>query len=455
MRRFAPGWEAAHPRRRPSTRLVILLALLPLFGGLFVAPAAPIARVAADELQDAVNDRKAIEKQIADQKAQVAKLNALQAGLKADIASTAQALKEVNADLTAVHARIDAMTVQIAAVQLAYDNLVATLQVLSAQLPRIQAEEQAKAAQLAERKDLLADRLREAYATDRTSLLETFLSGESFADILTEVGYYMDVGEQDKALAEQIAQDQETLAAIHASVEATKRSTDLLRVETAKQKAELDQQLADLETARAQLKELERQTARTLAAQKSAYAKMANNKAAAERAVAQSAAAQRQLQAKIDQLIRDRKQFGNIPSRYNGTLVWPMAGQVTQNFGCTGFSWEPRYGSCAHYHKGIDIAAPMYTPVKAAGDGVVVFAGFNPWDPSPKAYIIIIAHSDVLLTWYAHLDASTHPARVRAGDVVKQGDIIAYEGMTGRTTGPHLHWAVEYKNEFKNPRLFL
>ena len=456
MTRLAPGWETPRrPRRRPPTRLIVLLALVPLFGGLFVSPAAPVSPVAADELQDAVAARKLAEKQAADQKAALAKLSGLQKALKVDIASTTQALREVNADLAAVRKQIASMEARISEVQAAYDGLVAKLDELTAQLARVMAEERAKAEQLAERRALLAERIREAYATDRTSMLETFLSGASFADILTEVGYYLDVGQQDKALAEQIAQDQETLAAIHASVVATQRATDLLRIETAEEKIELDGRLADLEAARAQLRTLERQTAKTLAAQKAAYSKMARNKAAAEKALAQASASQRQLQAQIDKLIRERAQFGNIPSRYNGTLSWPMAGQVTQNFGCTGFSWEPPLGSCAHFHKGIDVAAPMYTPVKAAGDGVVVFAGFNPYDPVPKAYIIIVAHSDELLTWYAHLDASTKPARVRPGENVKQGQIIGYEGMTGRTTGPHLHWAVEFNGTFTNPRLFV
>jgi murein DD-endopeptidase MepM/ murein hydrolase activator NlpD len=96
----------------------------------------------------------------------------------------------------------------------------------------------------------------------------------------------------------------------------------------------------------------------------------------------------------------------------------------------------------------------MYTPIKAAADGVVIFAGFNPYDPYPKAYIVIIAHAEDLLTWYAHLDASRKPATVRTGDRVKQGEVIGYNGMTGRTTGPHLHWMVQSDGAFKNPRLF-
>ena len=132
-----------------------------------------------------------------------------------------------------------------------------------------------------------------------------------------------------------------------------------------------------------------------------------------------------------------------------------MAGRITQEYGCTGFSWEPPKGNCAHFHSGIDIAAPMYTPIRAAGPGVVVFAGPNPYDRKPKAWIVIIAHSSNLVTWYAHVDNNKHPIKVRAGQGVVAGQVIAYNGMTGRTTGPHLHWMVEFNGNFVNPRLFL
>ena len=76
-----------------------------------------------------------------------------------------------------------------------------------------------------------------------------------------------------------------------------------------------------------------------------------------------------------------------------------MSGTVTQEFGCTGFSWEPPLGNCAHYHTGIDIADPMDTPIHAAGDGRVVFAG----PLSDGAWVVMIAHSTHLVTWYAHV----------------------------------------------------
>jgi murein DD-endopeptidase MepM/ murein hydrolase activator NlpD len=449
--RSALRLPASRPSRR-ARRILLLLLIVPLMSGLFVAPA---GRVAGDELSDAISKQKAIEKRIASQKNQVSQLNAFQADLKAEIASTARALRGINADLGALRVRVNAMAKQIDEVKAKYDALVKELEELDAELVRVEAQEVAKRQQLGERRAYLASRLRNAYDTDRTSMLETFLSGGSFADVLTEVSYQLDIGEQDRALAQQIIEDQETLAALHQTVLATRGETNVIRQETAVQKLDLDKQMADLQAAQAQLKKLERETARALARQKAAFAKMARNKAALRKSMAAAAASQRALAAKIDRLVREQARQGRIPSEYNGTLEWPMAGSVTQNFGCTGFAWEPPLGDCDHFHKGIDIAAPMYTPIRAAGAGTVVFAGPNPYDPYPKAWIVIVAHSANLQTWYGHVDNSVRPPTVHAGQWVRAGQVIAYNGMTGRTTGPHLHWMAEFNGGFANPRLFL
>ena len=65
---------------------------------------------------------------------------------------------------------------------------------------------------------------------------------------------------------------------------------------------------------------------------------------------------------------------------------------------------------------------------------------------------MIIAHSQSLETWYAHLQPS---CPVNAGGSVRAGQTIGHEGNTGHSTGAHLHWAVRFNNEFANPRLFL
>jgi murein DD-endopeptidase MepM/ murein hydrolase activator NlpD len=438
--------------RRGARRLLLLFLIVPLISGIFAVPA---GQVAGNELSDTIARQKALEKKIANQKSMVSQLTAYQADLKGEIASTARALRGINADLGALRVRVNAMARQIDEVKVRYEGLVRDLETLDGQLVRVEAQEVAKREQLGERRGQLADRLRNAYDTDRTTMLETFLSGGSFTDVLTEVSYQLDIGEQDRALAQQIIEDQETLAALHQTVVTTRTETNVLRQETAVQKQDLDKQMADLEEAQAALKKLERETARELARQKATYAKLAKNKAALRKSMAAAVASQRALAAKIDRLVREQAREGRIPSEYNGTLEWPMAGYVTQPFGCTGFAWEPPLGDCANFHKGIDIAAPMYTPIRAAGSGTVVFAGPNPYDPYPKAWIVIIAHSANLQTWYGHVDNSVRPPAVRAGQWVRAGQVIAYNGRTGRTTGPHLHWAALFNGNWTNPRLFL
>jgi murein DD-endopeptidase MepM/ murein hydrolase activator NlpD len=417
------------------------------------APASPSA-VMGDELSDAKARQAEIKKDVADQKAEVAKLNDMQGELAAEIAATRSVLRGINADLVAVRAKITSMQGKIDVIKKNYAGLLVKLKDLDAELVVIEAKEAAKKFDLAERRTLLAERLRNAYDTDRTSLLETFLSGGNFTDLLSEMSYYIDVGEQDKALAKEIALDQETLAAMHQATEDTRTRTNDLRQETAAQKRALDRSLAELNATKAALKKLEARTAKALAAQKRAYAAVATNKAAAAKALARSAAAQKKLQGEIAALIRKQMQGGNIPSQYNGTLKWPMSGDVTQNFGCTGFGWEPPKGSCAHFHNGIDLVAPYGTPVKASGDGSVVYIGWNYADGADPAWIVIVAHSEGLQTWYAHMQPR-YPGGIRAGSVVRQGQVIGYEGNTGHSTGAHLHWAVMFHGDFANPRLFL
>jgi len=438
--------------RRQSRRLPILLLLIPLLSGLFAAPAA--APVAGDELSDAVARQKALERQIAANKARVADLTKVQSELSGQIAATSRALRGINADLTEVRTQVNAMVKQVNSVRAKYEGLVAQLAELDAQLKQVETEETAKRAELGERRQLLAERLRIAYDTDRKSLLETFLSGASFSDVLEEVSYELDIGEQDRALAEQIIKDQQTLAALHQTVEMTRTETDGVRKETAAKKRDLDKQLAELKAAQAALKELERKTATTLAQQKKAYAQLAKNKAAAQRAMAQAAAAQRALAAKIEKLVQEQYNRGNIPSQYNGTLRWPMIGQISTEYGCVSFSWYAPGNGCTHYHNGIDIVAPKGTPIRAAGAGRVVYVGWNRADGPDPAWIVIIAHSTNLQTWYGHMQPI---APVHAGQAVSAGTVIGYEGETGRATGPHLHWMVAFNGQynFVNPRLFL
>lgn len=426
--------------------------MLPMVVGLFAAPAGTqVAR--GDELSDAKAKQEQLKKEIAAQKARVAAINDLQAGLAAEIRSTKSDLKAIGADLAAVKKKITSMEAKIAEVQAAYDSLVLQVQAMDAELGRVTAQEIAKRQELSERRALLAERVRNAYDTDRTSPLETFLSGGTFTDLLAEMSYYIDVGEQDKALASQITKDRETLATIHQLVADTRARTNDLRQETAAQKVLLDRSLVALQETKDQLKKLEKQVARALKEQQARYAALLRNKANAAAIIRKAAADQKRLARKIDALIEKQVSRGNIPSEFNGTMRWPMDDfRVSGEYGCSSYEYYAPGNGCAHYHNGIDLVAPYGTPVKAAAAGTVVYVGWNWADGSDPAWIVVIAHSSDLRTWYAHMQ----PERpVSVGETVRKGQVIGYEGSTGKSTGAHLHWMVEYNGAFRNPRLFL
>lgn len=482
-----PESRPARAPRRARFSLAVLL-LVPLLAGALGAPAAT-----ADDLTDAVEQRKAIAARIQAQRRQVAQLSAAQERVTAAIASAKKKLNGINANLAEVQEDVSTLRANIALVRASFGNLVDQLAQIDRQLGVLQAEERRRQAALVERKELLAERVRQAYAADRVTLLETLLSADSFTDALAQVGYLLDVGLQDEALARQIVDDIRELSALHQEIMGTKAETEVLRDEIAARKTILDGQLVELRDAQARLSELQKKAAAALAEERAEYTRLAKNKEALAAAIARSSAARESLTDRIDTIVAQKKKereariraarekeerdrqaaarraanrpaaggsgaapsgsnFGSIPSRYNDTLIWPMGGYVSQEYGCTGFGWEPARNGCAHFHSGIDIVAPYGTPIRAAGSGEVVYVGWNYADGYDPAWIVVIAHADNMQTWYGHLQATY---AVSAGQWVRQGQVIGYEGNTGRSTGPHLHWMVRLDGAFLNPRLFV
>lgn len=115
-------------------------------------------------------------------------------------------------------------------------------------------------------------------------------------------------------------------------------------------------------------------------------------------------------------------------------FAWPVKGVLFSKFG-------PRDGLA---HDGIDLSAPVGTPVHAAADGRVIYSG-----DGVRGYgnLVIIKHEGFYSTVYAHNDENL----VSEGDFVEAGQVIAKVGQTGRATGPHLHFEVRFKSKPVNP----
>ena len=111
-------------------------------------------------------------------------------------------------------------------------------------------------------------------------------------------------------------------------------------------------------------------------------------------------------------------------------FIWPAEGRISSVFGLRRFF----NGQERRPHNGLDIAAATGTPVKAAADGIIIDAG----DFFFSGNMVFIDHGQGIISLYAHMDK----INIKPGDTVKQGELIGAVGQTGRSTGPHLHFAV-------------
>ncbi len=123
-----------------------------------------------------------------------------------------------------------------------------------------------------------------------------------------------------------------------------------------------------------------------------------------------------------------------IPSR------WPLSGRITSPYG---WRRSPFGGTKREFHDGLDIAGRVGDPVVATGGGKVVFAGWR----SGYGQMVTIDHGYGYRTSYAH----NSKILVKVGQTVKRGDVISRVGSTGRSTGPHLHYTVEYNGKIIDP----
>ncbi|WP_314666081.1 M23 family metallopeptidase [uncultured Selenomonas sp.] len=119
--------------------------------------------------------------------------------------------------------------------------------------------------------------------------------------------------------------------------------------------------------------------------------------------------------------------------------IWPAAGYVSSPYGLRFDGTE--------FHQGIDIAADMGAPIVATADGVVTAAGWN----GGYGNMVDVDHGGGIVTRYGHASALA----VTVGQQVRRGEVIAYVGSTGRSTGPHVHYEVRVDGQPVNPAGYL
>ena len=127
----------------------------------------------------------------------------------------------------------------------------------------------------------------------------------------------------------------------------------------------------------------------------------------------------------------------------NLRMDWPVSGPISSPFGLTRFfNEQPRKP-----HSGIDIAAPVGSPISAPKSGKVLATG----DYFFNGNTVILDHGQGLISMFCHLDRID----VQTGNLLRRGETLGTVGQTGRATGPHLHWSLNLNNVRIDPMLFL
>ncbi|WP_436977182.1 M23 family metallopeptidase [Sphingomonas tagetis] len=124
-------------------------------------------------------------------------------------------------------------------------------------------------------------------------------------------------------------------------------------------------------------------------------------------------------------------------------FMWPVTGRISGLFG----SQRIYNGEPGSYHGGVDVARPSGTPILAPADGVVILAAASPF--TLEGRLLMVDHGMGLHSAFLHLSRID----VKVGDVVRRGKTIGAIGMTGRATGPHLHWGMRWRDAKIDPLL--
>jgi murein DD-endopeptidase MepM/ murein hydrolase activator NlpD len=119
--------------------------------------------------------------------------------------------------------------------------------------------------------------------------------------------------------------------------------------------------------------------------------------------------------------------------------IWPVLGHITDSFG---ERLDPFSGEGA-FHTGVDVATDYGAPVHATADGIITIAENH----AGYGRLVVIDHGFGITTWYAHLSSFSAVPGAR----VKRGEVVGYTGISGRSTGPHVHYEVRMNNAPINP----
>ena len=339
-----------------------------------------------------------------------------------ELSAVARQVRDLQAGVDAQQARLAVLEGTLASARSRLASLERTITAQTTRLTRLRGQYD-----IALRR--LERRVRDLYMTDGPDTLSFVLGTASFADLIDNLDLLGRIGRQDEEIAARVKHARDGVA--EARRRTTVARTEAAHVEAVAESATNEQRglVARLVASRDALTAAEREKRSTLSSIQSdrsdVLAEIEDLEAESEALAARIRAAQQQSSSSSAQVVG------------SGQFSWPVSGSVTSGFGS-------RWG---RMHEGIDIAVGQGTPVHAAAAGTVIYAGWM----EGYGNLVAIDHGNGLSTAYGHNSALA----CSVGQTVSAGQVIAYSGSTGHSTGPHVHFEVRVNGSPVDPLGYL
>jgi len=344
-------------------------------------------------------------------------------------------IKSTVAQINAIDAMIQSLNKQIAAQQALIVKTQASIDDLNQQIRFGQAALIPLEAHVTVRDQLLNERLRYVDTHGSVNYLQLVLTSSSINQLMNRLVGAQQVAASDRRLLFDLEQEHVQVSIKNADLyEKRTEVGTLLKQQQATQAA-----MRDNLATQAEALALEQQLAAQLSAQ-----------------YAQVQAERRAIDAQVARLAQAYAAAARKAGGGSGVFEWPEPACnyscISQGFGCSTFYLEVYDPSCPWPHKihtGLDIAGPYGTPIVAADTGVVYLY------PGSVGYgnLLVMIHGNGYTTYYGHL--SGYASGLRTGMIVARGTTVAFEGSTGWSTGPHVHFEIRVNNVYKDPCIWL
>ena len=343
--------------------------------------------------------------------------------LSAEIEIVTDKIDALQNDVDAASARLDQLETVLALHQQRLDRLNKLYELQTRKLVFLQHQHREAVARLSKR-------LVEIYTSERTSSLSVVLSSGNFSDMLDQLEFLRTIGRQDHKIAGEVE-------SAKLQMQATRNSTRRTRRQVAETTRAVAARTAEQRAVRDRLAWSQRELATARRDKRATLSDVQEDKEAAIGHMRDLQAESAALGAKI----RSAQSAVVVPAPTGAAsaagFVWPVHGVLT-----SGFGW--RWG---RMHEGVDIAVSNGTPVVAAAAGTVIVAGWM----GGYGNLVVVDHGGGISTAYGHNTSVT----VGVGQQVAQGQLIAYSGNTGHSTGPHVHFEVRINGGAVDPMGYL